>query len=217
MRNRMRREPRPLSRPVIVLDGWHSPGVTAWGLARRLCKLTSHRWPDFSWSTYMWALSLEAAVRHAHRSIARAGLLGREVDLVGISMGGIVARTLISGVLGVGGPQNIRARRVFTISSPHRGARLAEVVRPDRASVQLRRGSELLRRLDEAWPTRTYELIPFALNADWLVGEANTAPPGMTAICADPAGPISRRLSHFSSIYDVRIQVAIAAHLRGEA
>ncbi|GJQ28210.1 MAG: hypothetical protein HBSAPP03_00940 [Phycisphaerae bacterium] len=213
---RMRTDHRSLPRPVLVLDGWHSPGITAWGLARRLCKLTSGRWSDFAWATYPLAMSVDAAARQAMRVVEHRGLSGREIDLVGISMGGIVARAITSGVLGLGGPEVVRAVRVFTLVSPHRGARLAAKVRLDRASEQLRPGSDLLRRLDEAFPARTYDLTCLALRRDWLVGEENTAPFGMEPYWLDPVGFVPRMLSHFASIYDRRLQVEIARRLRGE-
>lgn len=213
---RMKAEPIALSRPVLVLDGWHSPGVTARGLAKRLCSVTSGRWVDFEWATYMWALSVDAAARHAVRVIERSGLAGREIDIVGISMGGIVARAITSGALGCGGPGIVKAVRVFTLVSPHRGAKLAPHVRLDRASAQLRPGSDVMRRLDDAFPARSYELTCLALRRDWLVGEENTAPPGHDSHWLDPVGFVPRTLSHFASIYDRRLQVEIARRLRGE-
>ncbi|CAG0999055.1 hypothetical protein PHYC_02752 [Phycisphaerales bacterium] len=211
-----RGKPVRLARPVVVLDGWHSPGVPAWGLSRRLCGLTSGRGEDFAWVTYPWAWSVDVAARHAMGVLERGGLLGREVDLIGISMGGIVARALASGVLGVGGPDSVRAVRVFTLASPHRGARLAKYGYVDRASAQLRAGSDVLRRLDDALPRRGYELTCYALLRDWLVGARQTAPMGMEPHWVDPQGFVQGRLSHFMSIYDARIQIDLARRLRGE-
>lgn len=207
----LRGKPVALARPVLVLDGWHSPGVTAWGLARRLCTMTSGRWADFAWATYPWALSLEMACGQARRVIARGGLASREVDVVGISMGGLVARALAAGWPNA---QPLRVRRMFTIASPHRGARLARRVRLDRASGQMRPGSAFLGELDRAWAARRYDLHAYAIGRDWLVGEENTAPVGMEAPVVPPEGMVARTLAHFASIYDRRIQLDIALRLR---
>ncbi|MDX2132972.1 MAG: hypothetical protein SFY69_13065 [Planctomycetota bacterium] len=207
----LRRSPTPLARPVVVLDGWHSPGITAWGLARRLCAMTSRRWRDFTWSTYAWAISLEMACAHAHKTLAKADLLGREIDVVGISMGGLVARALAGGVLGGG---DVRIHRLFTIASPHQGARLARHIRLDRASAQMKPGSAFLASLDRALGDATFRLRSYGIGRDWLVGAENVAPPRARAIVVSPRGVFARRLSHFASIYDPRIQGDIAWRLR---
>jgi pimeloyl-ACP methyl ester carboxylesterase len=212
----MRATARALARPVLVLDGWHSPGVSAWGLARRLCSLTSGRWGDFAWATYPWAFSLESAVRVAERVIRRRGWARQEIDIVGISMGGIVARALGSGVSGSGGEPVVRAKRIFTIASPHRGARLAKYLPVDRAARDMGAGSEVLRRLDEALDLTCEEMVCHAMSGDWLVGEENTAPAGMEALCVKPSSVFARWFAHYAIVYDVRVQVDIARRLRGE-
>lgn len=207
----MRSSPRPLERPVIVLDGWHSPAVTSWGLARRLRAMTSGKPRDVEWISYPLAFSVDAATRHAHRVIARFGLVTREVDLVGISMGGIVARALAAGMFG----PRVNVRRVFTLASPHAGAKLAACVKPDRAARQLAPGSALLAELDAA--ERGYELACYALTHDWLVGARHASPRGESVRWVGAEGAAERALAHFSVIYDTRVLVDIARRLRGEA
>jgi hypothetical protein len=212
----MRRTPTPLPRPVLVLDGWHSPGLPALSLTARLAAATSGRRSDYMVVSYPLAFSVEAAAGWARDRLRRRGWLGRELDVVGVSMGGIVARTLAGGVLGPGVPGPLRIARLFTLVSPHRGAKLADVGRLDRASAQLRAGSELLERLDAALPSAGFQLTCYAMLRDWLVGATRTAPAGWSPIWIDPVAAPARALSHFASVHDARILADLAARLRGE-
>jgi pimeloyl-ACP methyl ester carboxylesterase len=195
---------------VLVLDGWHSPGITAWGLSRRLRRRTGASPADVHWATYPWALSVRAAARHALRVIRRRGLQGVAIDVVGISMGGIVARVLAAGLVG----PPVRIVRLFTISTPHRGARLARYVRPDFAARDLAPGSRLLAALDDPAATRPESIHCLALARDWFVGEENTAPPDVTPRIYPPRGLVARALAHFASIYDEDLQDDLARRLR---
>jgi triacylglycerol lipase len=86
----------------------------------------------------------------------------QSVDLVGFSMGGLVARYYIQRLGGIG-----RVRRLITISSPHNGTWTA-FVRGNRGARQMRPGSEFLEDLNRdaatlGWIEFTTIWTPFDL------------------------------------------------------
>lgn len=206
--------PVRLARPVLVLDGWHGPWLLSQRLARRLTRATSGAAGDFLAVGYPWAFSVETAARHAIRRLRARGWLEREIDIVGLSMGGLVARAIAGGLPGVCGGCRVRAVRVFTVASPHRGAIFADRATIDPASGQMKAGSEFLSSLDAALARRTYELRCYAVLRDWLVGATRTAPEGMHPVWVDLPG-WQRAIAHFAGPYDPRLLVEIARVLRG--
>lgn len=144
----------------------------------------------------------------------------REVDVVGVSMGGLVARAGAAGVGAGGGPsaggRRLRIGRLFTLGTPHCGARLAELARPDAAARDMRAGSAFLSRLDEARGASErgalYEMVCYTRLRDSWVGAGRTAPPGLDVHWVSGW----RVLSHVTVSMDPRIVVDIARRLRGE-
>lgn len=228
--------PIPLVRPVVVLGGWRSPRLMANALARRLAPLTSGSIDDFLRVSYPLASSIESAAsiaRHAienhpaHATTPRAA--PREFDIVAISMGGLIARFLASGLAWGDSPPTFRVRRIFSISTPHRGASLARWIRPDSAARAMRPGSAFLSNLDGSttdpgsaagetprYPIESPELICYVQRLDWWVGTWNTAPRLHPLRCARAGGPIRAALSHFTAHANPAIVIDVARHLRGE-
>lgn len=176
---RMRANPTGVERPIVILSGWHSPGIDL-TLGRSLRRLTGARPEQTLAIAYPFATSVHGPAKLAlRRVVEKFGVEGewtREVDVVGVSMGGLVARLAASDLLGL--PHRLRIARLFTLASPHRGSKLASLVRIDRASRDMRPGSTFLSQLDEAWRRGPYPIIPYAVLGDWMVGASNTAPPG---------------------------------------
>jgi len=111
------------------------------------------------------------------------------------------------------GQPRLRIARLFTISTPHRGALAAEMLRPDNRAAQMRAGSTLLADLDGAYPTCGYEFISYVRLGDGIVGEeAARGPDGRLWWVADkPLSP-----SHMHAAYDQRIIADIVRRLAGE-
>jgi len=217
-RGRLIAAPVPLARPVVVLSGYHSPRVTINGLRRTLIPLTSNRPDDFLAVSFPFATRIERAVE---TSIARIVpyLKNRgvtECDVVALSMGGVVARMFAPGPLGGGAP--FRVARIFTLSAPHRGAILADYVRPDRAARELRRGSAFLRELDTHLERPDApELVCYSLLHDWWVGATRAAPPNRPVLWIDTFGLVESMLSHFMVTRNRAIVLDLALRLRGES
>lgn len=207
-RARMRAATVPLARPVVILAGWRSPSLQGFGLAGKLAPITSGRAEDFISIAYALAGDIHAAARRARAVLAGRGL--HEVDVVGISMGGLVARLLAA-------EQALTIHRLFTISTPHAGASLARWIRPDRAAQAMRPGSPLLARLDDRLANETFELICYAQLRDWWVGARRCHPPGRCSHWIDAASPLDLAFSHFTSPRRWPIVLDIARRLRGES
>lgn len=210
---RMRAMPRPLERPVVVLAGWRSPAPVGNLLTQRLCRATSAKPDDFLSISYPLAGDIEQVTeRVIEQVVERFGTGGEgetvEVDVVAFSMGGLVARRAAM----PGHDTRLRIRRLYTLATPHRGARLASRIAPDPASRDMRAGSDFLERLDAALEHADYDLICYAHLNDRMVGARNTSPPGIDPFWV--SGTIA--LSHYTTTTDVRIRADIARRLRGE-
>lgn len=212
---RMARDRKALERPVVILGGWHSPGVANWSVESVLRPHTSGRADDFLSITYPLKMSVGSAAEAAVRAVREHGLWERELDIVGVSMGGVIARGLAAGVFGHGEP---RVRRIFTIATPHRGAKVARVAMVDRCTWELRPGSKLITGLNQrnGRAGEGPELVCYGALRDWWIGARNTAPPWMQPHWIDVPPGLGRLCSHFAINHDRRVLVDIARRLRGE-
>lgn len=238
---RLRTEPKPLERPVVILNGYHTPHFLISSLAERLRVCTSGRREDFLVISYVDETDLNVAAERVVRAVnARwpAPESGETigVDVVALSMGGLVARLAALPIeqrpTVTGEPQGARpsepsssgsparsdlARlnivRLYTLASPHSGARLARYVALDDAARAMRSGSAFLNRLNERLPDATYELVCYAHLGDVTVGALNAAPPGMTPIWTDGCW----LFSHGAIVENPWFGADIARRLRGEA
>ncbi len=210
---RMARTPRPLQRPVIVLAGWRSPHFTPAVLARSLAALTSGSDADFLVLSYLWTGRFDRAVEHVRCSV-RARHADAPVDVVAISMGGLVARAAARSEPESSKPLHIA--RLFTLSTPHRGATLARFVRPDDCARVMKPGSQVIQKLDAELSSAAYELICYGQPRDWWIGDQTQAPVGRPLHWADTNSALWRIASHFCVNRNRLIIADLARRLRGE-
>ncbi|MBZ0170856.1 MAG: hypothetical protein K8E66_00600, partial [Phycisphaerales bacterium] len=150
---RMRADLKPLDRPVVVIGAYRSPDLIIDAMTITLSRMTSGERDDFirvpTWFEGdiedLAALTIEK-VERAHPSANEAETV--EVDVVGESMGGLVARYAADRIEG----RRLKIRRLITLATPHRGAVMAERASliEDRAIVDMYRRSLFLTKLDEA-------------------------------------------------------------------
>jgi hypothetical protein len=214
--SRMRADPKPLARPVVVLAGYRAWSIMPRSVAATLAKLTTGRpWPeDFLAIAYPWSTRLEAIAGRVADAAERRWP-GQTVDVVAVSMGGLVARTAAAGLTPDG--RRLRIARLFSLATPHRGARLAAWVRPDAAARAMRPGSAFLARLDDCLAADRargmgYALVCYARLRDSWVGARRTSPAGVPVAWVHGW----RLLSHLAISSDMRILTDIARRLRGE-
>lgn len=109
--------------------------------------------------------------------------------------------------------RTLHIRNLFTIATPHRGARLAKYIAPDAAAKSMRPGCPFLDALDQSNPANPYKLTCYARTRDWWVGHNNTAPPDTTPIIYK--APLFT-FSHLCVSMDKRIAADIAEKLAVE-
>lgn len=211
--DRIEAEPKPLERPLLVLGGWFDPGLVAGRLRRTFREAFDT--DRVASCAFPFAGSFDTCRDRAIRAVDEAfpnddPAWTTEVDVVAVSMGGLVARYAAaeheSG-------RRLRIRRLFTIATPHRGAAMAGIPTFDRLVIDMRAGSAFLAALDEALPGAGYELVPYARLGDAMVGASNSAPAG-----ASPWWVANRAFegAHVKAAHDPRILADIMLRLRGE-
>lgn len=213
----MEAAPVPLERPVVVAGGYLDPHAGPWWVAKRLSDFTGDE--RFLTVSFFFCTSLEecrakliAAVDAAYPGADP--LWTTEVDVVGISMGGLVARLAAADALPGGSCQRrLRIRRLFTLASPHEGARMAELPCFLPLHREMRAGSQVYASLPPCDASLGYEVEPYVLLGDSVVGAENAAPRGRA-----PHWAADRLLhpSHVGAALDPRFQADIARRLRGE-
>ena len=137
-----------------------------------------------------------------------------EVDIVGASLGGLVGRFAAAPSPDPDHPRRVKVANLFSIGSPHSGARLAQSIPLIQFHRDMKPGSEFLRKLAETDSMATYNIFPYTRLDDGMVGEKNAAPPGQNPIWI---ANTTFTFGHAGAMLDERILVDIARHLRGEA
>ena len=211
----MREQPRPLQRPIVVLGGIYDPGLAAAKVENSLHEIVCEADHDrIVHLGFLDTLSFNGAANKAIEVVdqhftSNDSSQTIEVDVIGFSMGGLVARYAASEAYFTESGRRLRIHRLFTVSSPHMGAKLAWIPMPDSRVSDMRRGSEFLERLNHE--PCDYEIIAYARLGDAVVGEENAAPPGQR-----PYWLSKQVVSHASAYSDKRILADIARRLREE-
>jgi len=172
-------------RPVILLHGYAMNRANFVPLAYRLAR--AELGPIFGFE--YWTLGRVAAgARQLGWFVdeVREATGADEVDLVGHSMGGVVARYYVT--LAGGDPY---VRNLVTLGSPHAGTDASRlgIGHPTR---ELLLGSKLVERLAAASPPRHTKVTVIWSRADALVpGTWQTPPPGSEVILYDDLGHVA--------------------------
>ncbi|TVQ79334.1 MAG: hypothetical protein EA380_04690 [Phycisphaeraceae bacterium] len=175
----MREERVEFERPVVVLSGWMDLGFGISWLQRELRRYTPDRKAVLApayFSVSRWESKrarVIGAVERAYPSDDDEWTV--EVDVIGISMGGLVAR--YCALECADGGKRLRIRNLYTIATPHRGASRASWPTTDARVRAMRRGSDFLAAIDEGYDG-SYEIYGYVRLGDVTVGPANSAPPG---------------------------------------
>ncbi len=213
---RMEDNPKPLRRPIVILGGYHDPG-----LGTLLWRNEVRRWaPDarIIAVSYPFSRDFDQCRRDVIAAVDRAcptddPKATAEVDVIGASMGGLVGRYA---AVAKPGERRLNVVRLITVSSPHRGAAWAGLPAMSRLHADMRRESPFLRKLaqaEEATAADDYELVAYVRKGDRIVGADNAAPAGMKAWWV-PDRPLES--PHFGASLDPRIRADVARRLRGE-
>jgi len=205
--NHIQDNAKPLDRPLVIVGGFRDPGfgpyiersiISARIDDRRIIAIPMAFEPDFDHCR----AKLIAKVQRQFPN--------QQVDVIGLSMGGLVARYAAAPIEG---KPRLEIARLFTVSSPHTGAVLARMPTLDRKVIDMRPGSEFLANLAKLDANQNYELIPYVRLGDEFVGEQYAAPKGSVAWWLDtpPLEP-----AHIGAGTDPRIVADILLRLRDE-
>ena len=217
----MEKNPRPPARPIVVLGGIYDLGIASSGVARRIRRVMDAENQIINISFFGCSTFDQCRTRVIDRVQEAFPSddpdLTTVVDVIALSMGGLVARHAADmngdGNREIQGRRRLRIGRLFTISTPHRGANLAWVPTLDSRVVDMKSDSPFLMKLDLALDDAEFEIYSYTRLGDAIVGPANTAPPGR-----DPwwVANIPGSFSHLLAMFDLRFLADIACRLRSE-
>jgi hypothetical protein len=211
----MRVEPKPLSRPLVLLGGFADFGIGTALMENRVKPLFDR--PDLLIITFGDCTSFEQCRQRVIETIDRRFPNQRnldrtaEVDVIGQSMGGLIA--LYSAVDLKDGSSRLNARRIFTLSSPLQGAKLAINAPLTLTNMHrdLRPDSPLYRKLTQM--QFDGDLFSYTGLNDNIVGEQFASAPGRGVWWVDTPAIGS---AHLRGIMDDRVLADVARRLRGE-
>jgi hypothetical protein len=213
--------PKPLVRPLVIVGGYFDPGVSA--------PMMRSRFESWTGDDRIVAVSLgfcftiEQCRRHIIEEVDNAFPTNdpnatTEVDVIGFSLGGLSSRYAAEDPKpGMEPQRRLRIARLFTISSPLRGAVAATSI-PFVSLFPLVQtmtpGSDVIRAV--AMPQTTDEIYPvysYVRLRDYEVGTSNAALPGQTAWWVETP-PLIR--PHGAACLDPRILADILLRLHDE-
>lgn len=221
--------PKTLERPVVVLAGYINPGLSSWWVGRKIRKLTGEeRVLEVS---FFWSFQFDTCRRQVIEAVDAAfpsddPLWTTEVDVVGLSMGGLVARYAAapfhdfdhadgeSAEDDMTTSRRLKIARLFTLGTPHRGANMAALPSVHPLHRAMRKESGWMKDITRSFRDAEYEVFPYVSLYDSVIGAANAAPFGQTPWWI-AHGPM--RIDHAAGTLDSRFHADIALRLRGEA
>ena len=214
----MANQPKPAVRPVLVLGGYLDPGLLTNSLGDDLSGMLADG-PVITVSFGMTAdfescrarVLRELEAHHPELLGAADASQTLPIDVVGISMGGLVARYMAAGDHETGKRLNIQ--RLFTVSTPHQGATWAMLPSANAKQTRMRPGSAWLERLNRDAEQLGYELFCYVRLRDSIVGPSRAALPEQTAWWVH--SPFWQS-PHLGAPGDPRIVADISRRLRGE-
>jgi len=150
--------------PVLLLHGFVDNRSTFATLRR---SLREHGWTQIQALNYSPLIgdirtAAELLGRHVEEVCAHTGR--RRVDIVGHSLGGLIARYYVQRLGGDG-----RIRTLVTLGTPHSGTRAVPALAPHPIIRQMRPGSEVLAELAEPSPGCRTRFVAFWSDLDQLM------------------------------------------------
>ena len=212
----MAADTKRLARPLVLLAGYLDPHASVMVLRRRLGRLTGD--DRILGASFVACTSFDMCRDRVIRAVdkrfpCRDPRWTTEVDVCGVSMGGLVARCAAAVSRRDASARRLRIARLFTISTPHRGAVRAEAAGVTQLQRDMRPGSAFLKRLEDSEREGAYPIYPYVRLHDRVAGAANAAPRGRAAWWV-PNRPLQP--PHVGAALDARILADIARRLRGE-
>ncbi|QDU35075.1 hypothetical protein KS4_31530 [Poriferisphaera corsica] len=216
----MSEDPVLLNRPVVVLGGWGDPGFVPTSISKRMQLATGDT--RVIAVNFLGTGGFDESARKAVREVDEAFPSDDpnqtvEVDVIGFSMGGLVARYAAIPVSETGEKKfrkRLNIKNLYTISTPHKGAELAWTAWWDPSARAMMPGSDFIVRLNRDFKeNHRYNTTAYTRLQDLIVGEENAAPDGVDLWWVDNR-PF--QTAHGNSGTDRRFLADIARRLRSE-
>ena len=212
----MQHDPVKLQRPLVLVGGFLDPDISPAAFTGFFESVSDHpliiRVPigfcnSFDDCRNMLIAAVDAACPPKDPTWTR------EVDVVGASLGGLVARYAAAPSPDPAHPRRLRIARLFTISSPLAGARLAEIGGINSFYRDIQPGSAFLNSLAAQDAHATYQLYPYVYLGDPVIGDQYAAPPGKSPFWLSNNTGFP---DHWAIMTDQRVLADIARRLRDE-
>ncbi|MET7455864.1 alpha/beta fold hydrolase [Streptomyces sp. NPDC005574] len=156
--------------PVVLLHGFIDNRSVFLLLRRSLAQHGRQRIESLNYSPLTCDIRTAAELlgRHIEEICARTG--SDRVDIVGHSLGGLIARYYVQRLGG-----DLRVRTLVTLGTPHAGTRVAPLANAHPIVRQMRPGSELLTELTRPAPGCRTHFVSFWSDLDHLMDPLETA------------------------------------------
>lgn len=203
--------------PLVVIGGWADPGIGGTVAATKLRDLTGNGrilavHPGLAWS-------FDGAGNKVVDEVEKHFGPNAQVDVVGISMGGITARHAAAPDARFGKEgHRLNIRNLFTIASPHSGSQLANLAGFWGTGLAMRSNSPFLQRLARREADGDYPIVAYARTYDYTIGPGSALPDHLLdrgQLIWMPANPLGG--GHWRPYADERILGDIARRLTTEA
>jgi pimeloyl-ACP methyl ester carboxylesterase len=162
--------PREAKPPVVLLHGFIDNRSVFVLLRRSLAQHGRQQLESLNYSPLTCDIRTAAALlgRHIEEICERTG--SRQVDIVGHSLGGLIARYYVQCLGG-----DVRVRTLVTLGTPHNGTRAMPLANAHPIVRQMRPGSELLEELARPAPGCRTHFVGFWSDLDHVMDPLESA------------------------------------------
>ncbi|MEV5008049.1 alpha/beta fold hydrolase [Streptomyces sp. NPDC056159] len=156
--------------PVVLLHGFIDNRSVFVLLRRSLAQHGRQRVESLNYSPLTCDIRTAAELlgRHIEEICERTG--SRQIDVVGHSLGGLIARYYVQRLGG-----DLRVRTLVTLGTPHSGTRVAPLANAHPIVRQMRPGSELIEELSRPAPGCRTHFVSFWSDLDHLMDPLESA------------------------------------------
>ncbi|CCK27995.1 lipase [Streptomyces davaonensis JCM 4913] len=156
--------------PVVLLHGFIDNRSVFVLLRRSLAQHGRHRIESLNYSPLTCDIRTAAELlgRHIEEICARTG--SRRVDVVGHSLGGLIARYYVQRLGG-----DLRVRTLVTLGTPHSGTKVVPLANAHPIVRQMRPGSAVLEELAQPAPGCRTHFVSFWSDLDHIMDPLETA------------------------------------------
>jgi pimeloyl-ACP methyl ester carboxylesterase len=164
------RLPAPVSPPVVLLHGFIDNRSVFLLLRRSLAQHGRHQIESLNYSPLTCDIRTAAELlgRHIEEICERTG--SERVDVVGHSLGGLIARYYVQRLNG-----DLRVRTLVTLGTPHAGTRVVPLANAHPIVRQMRPGSAVLEELTMPAPGCRTQFVSFWSDLDRVMDPLETA------------------------------------------